>query len=53
MKIARLLLAIVSLSLAASACTADVTAPNTVNHADYVPADPDSTNWQGGLGSGA
>jgi hypothetical protein len=51
MKIARLLLAVVSLSLAA-ACTADVTAPSTARHADYVPSNPDTTAWQGGTGSG-
>jgi len=49
MKFARLLLAVMSLSLAATACTADLTAPNAVQH-NTAPAD--STSWQGGTGSG-
>ena len=50
MKFARLLLAVVSLSIAAPACTADMTAPNAVQH-NTAPA-PDTTSWQGGTGSG-
>lgn len=53
MKIARLLLAIVSLSFAA-ACTADITAPSPSHHPsnDGSPAVVDTTGWAGGSGSG-
>lgn len=52
MKIARLLLAVMSISLAA-ACTADVTAPNPQIHNSAAADSSSSTNWQGGTGSGA
>jgi hypothetical protein len=53
MKIARLLLAVVSLSLAAAACTADVTAPTQLDHSGAAAADSSLNGlWQGGTGSG-
>lgn len=52
MKIARLLLAVVSISLAAAACTADVTAPSQL-HSGAAAADSSLSGlWQGGTGSG-
>jgi hypothetical protein len=52
MKIARLLLAVVSISLAAAACTADVTGPSQL-HSGAAAADSTTNSlWQGTTGSG-
>jgi hypothetical protein len=52
MKIARLLLAVVSISLAAAACTADVTGPSQL-HSGAAAADSSLNSlWQGTTGSG-
>jgi hypothetical protein len=53
MKIARLLLAVITLSFAA-ACTGDITSPSPSQHPsnDGSPALQDTTGWAGGSGSG-
>lgn len=53
MKIARLLLAVVSISLAAAACTADVTAPSQLHSGAAVADSSLNSLWQGGTGSGS